>query len=167
MYATTPKDAIIAFLTRPVDGFSAKPETIRFIKERSLPHRQLHFATFEDEQGMQMHFTCHAEEVSDGKWRLNGGYGGSVGGPQVSSPKVYLGGSGDSTGEFEAGGYVELSGHSVARVQLVSANNVILEDAVENDIVLFLADQFIEFPIEARLYDAQGKLLNTHPVLPG
>ena len=169
MYATTPKDAIVAFLTeRNIGGLGAKPETIRFIKERSLPHRQLHFVIFEDEQGKQMYFIFHVDEVSERKWRINGGSGGSVeGGPQHSSPRVYLGGSGDSTDQFEAGGYVGHNGHTVARVHLLSANNVLLEDTVDDDIVLFLDDRFIEFPIQAMLYDAQGILLNTHPVLPG
>ncbi len=75
MSTSTSKDAIIAFLNTPTvapyrlsasevqewfaqqraDGFTAKPETIRFIKERSLPHRQLHFVTFEqgDRKGLR------------------------------------------------------------------------------------------------------------------
>ena len=168
MYASTPKDAISAFLSTSAHGYGAKPETIRFIKGCSLPHRQLHFVTYEDEEGMQMHFTIHVDEVSDGKWRINGGYGGSVGGElQHSSPRAYIGGISDNTDQFHGGGYVEPNGHSVARVQLVAANNVILEDTVDDDIVLFLDDRYIEFPMEARLYDAQGALLNTHPVLPG
>ena len=169
MYATTPKDAIFACLTeRNMSGLEAKPETIRFIKERSLPHRQLHFVTFEDEQGMQMHFICHVDEVGNGKWRLNGGYGGSVGEePKLPSPRVNLGGISSSTHQFHAGGYVGHNEYTIARVQLLSANNVLLEDTVNDDIILFLDDRFIEFPIQALLYDAQGTLLNTHPVLPG
>ncbi len=188
MNATTPKDADVAFLSTPsivlsnipapntqgwyaqqsTGGFGAKPETMRFIKERSFPQRQLHFVIFEDEQGNQLHFTCEVVEASDGTWSLQGGAGGSTGrGPQHPSPRVNLGGSGGSTDQFYAGGYVEHNGYTVARVHLLSANNVLLVDTVDDNIVLFLDDRFIEFPMQALLYDAQGTLLNTHPVLPG
>ncbi len=187
MNAATPKDAIIAFLSTPsiilsegsapdtqpqqgqtsIGGFGAKSETIRFIKERSLPHRQLHFVICEDEQGMQWSFTCEVVQGKDGSWRLRGAGAGGGGIPRHSSPRIYIGGSGDDNNQFYAGGYVGHNGSTIARVQLVFANNIVLEDTVENDIVLFLDDRFIKFPIEARLYDAQGALLNTHPVLPG
>ena len=184
MYASTPKDAIIASLSTSKHGLTAKLETIRFIKERTLPHRQLHFITFEDEEGMPMHFIFHVDEVNNGKWRINGGYGGSVGrGPKLPSPRAYIGGISDSTDQFHGGGYVgydeyttdqlhsnshvAYNEYTLARVQLVSANSIVLEDTVEHGVVLFLDDRFIQFPLEARLYDTQGVLLNTHPVLPG
>ncbi len=111
-----------------------------------------------------MNFFYHVEEVGDGKWRINGGYGESAGWPRHPSPRAYIGGSASDTNEFEAGGFVEHNEYTIARVQLVSTNNIVLEDTVEHDVVLFLSDQFIKHPIEARLYDAQGAIINTHPV---
>jgi len=111
---------------------------------------------------------CEVAEVSDGSWRMVSGGGGRTGtGPKSSSPRVNLGGSGDSNPPFQAGGFVEHKGHTVTKVHLVSAHNVVLEDIVEDDIVLFLDDSFIEFPMQALLYDAQGTLVGQHPVLPG
>ena len=152
MNATTPKDVVVAFLNtqgqqaQSTGGFGAKPETIRFVKERSISKHQLHFITFEDERGEQCYFTCEVDEVSDGTWRVRGGFGGGRR-PQHASSRVYLGGSGDSNPPFQAGGYVGHNGHTVACVHLLSANNVLLEDTVDDDIVLFLNDRFIEFPI--------------------
>src|SRR5258706_9509205 len=65
MHSINPKDAIVAFVSAPsitlVDipapntqgwrmqqnagGLGAKSETIRFVKEHHLPHRQLHYVT--------------------------------------------------------------------------------------------------------------------------
>jgi hypothetical protein len=75
-------------------GFGAKPETIRFLKERSLAHRQLHFVTFEDEQGRSRHFSGYVVEENDGTWHMQGGSGGAGRGPQRTSPWATLGGGG-------------------------------------------------------------------------
>jgi hypothetical protein len=185
MHNINPKEAIVAFVSAPsitlVDipapntqgwrmqqsagGLGAKSETIRFVKERHLPHRQLHYVTFEDNQGKQMQFTCNVIENNDGTWKVQGASGGSGRGPQHPSPRVNLGGSGGD--QFYAGGKVEHNGQEVARVRLLSANGILLEDGVDDDIVLFLDDRYIDTPLEAQLYDRQGTLVGTHQVLPG
>lgn len=144
-------------------GFSAKPETIRFLKERSLLHCQLHFVTFEDEQGHQTHLSCYVIEENDGTWNMYGGSGGAGRGPQRTSPWANLGGGGWPN-QFYAGGYVQDNGQDVVRVRLLSHNGVLLEDSVDNGIVLFLSDQPIEQPLQATLYDRQGALVGTHTV---
>ncbi|MDQ2904316.1 MAG: hypothetical protein ABI456_01575 [Ktedonobacteraceae bacterium] len=183
MQSSDPKDAIIAFISAPSvtisdvpapntqgwrgqrskGGLGARPETIRFLKERHLPQRQLHYVTFEDEKGMPMHFTCYVIEDDDGTWKVQGAAGGSGRGPQRSAPWANLGGGGGQ--QFYAGGRVEHSGQEVARVRLLSANGILLEDSVDDDIVLFLADQYIETPLQAELYDRQRVLIGTHQVL--
>jgi hypothetical protein len=82
-----------------------------------------------------------------------------------SSPRANLGGCGGH--QFYAGGKVEHNGQEVARVRLLSANGIVLEDSVDNDIVLFLDDRYIDTPLQAQLYDHQGALVETHQVLPG
>ncbi len=159
MQGSDPKDAIIAYISAPSimisdvlapttqgwrgqlskGGLGARSESIRFVKERQLPYRQLHYVTFEDEKGMPMHFTCYVIEDDDGTWKVQGAAGGSGRGPQRSALWANLGGGGGQ--QFYAGGRVEHSGQEVARVHLLSANGILLEDSVDDDIVLFLADQ--------------------------
>jgi hypothetical protein len=184
MNTTNPKDAIVAFVSAPsviladipdpssqgwlmqqrTGGLEAKPETIRFVKERRLPRRQLHYVTFENTQGKQQHFTCHVIEDSDGTWKVWGGWGAGRG-PKSTSPRVNLGG-GDGE-HFHAGGLVQHNGHAIVRVRLLSANGVLLEDSVDDDIVLFLDDRWIDAPLQAQLYNRQGMLVGMHQVLPG
>jgi hypothetical protein len=191
MNTTNPKDAIAAFVSAPsviladipdpspqgwlmqqrTGGLEAKPETIRFVKERRLPRRQLHYVTFENTQGEQWHSTCYVIEDSDGTWKVHGawqvrgGSGGAGRGPKSTSPRVDLGGG---EGEhFHAGGLVQHNGHAIVRVRLLSANGVLLEDSVDDDIVLFLDDRWIDAPLQAQLYNRQGMLVGTHQVLPG
>lgn len=178
-----PKDAVVAYISAPsiilVDtpvpntqgwrkqqsagGLGAKPETIRFVKERHLVQRQLHYVTFEDEEGRQLHFTCDVIADKSGSWKVQGYSGGAGRGPQRSSPWANLGGSGGK--QFYAGGRVEDNGQEVVRVRLISANGILLEDNVDDGVVLFLDDRSIRTPLQAELYDSQGKLVGTHQVL--
>lgn len=144
-------------------GFGAKPETIHFLKECSLAHRQLHFVTFENEQGLPMHFSCYIVEENDGIWHVQGGSGGAGKGPQRASPWANLGGGGWPN-QFYAGGYIQDNGQDVVRVRLLSRNGVLLENRVENGIVLFLSDQPIELPLQATLYDRHRSVVGTHKV---
>ncbi|HEX4207857.1 MAG TPA: hypothetical protein VHZ51_27395 [Ktedonobacteraceae bacterium] len=98
-------------------GMDARPETIRFVKDFSISHRQLHFVTFEDQQGKLMNFSCRVVEGSDGTWSMHGGSGGGGRGPQRSHPWANLGGGGwGQCAQFFAGGYVEDNGQDVALI---------------------------------------------------
>lgn len=60
---------------------------------------------------------------------------------------------------------VKDNGQEVARVRLISANGILLEDSVDDGIVLFLDDRYIRTPLQAELYNSQGMLVGTHQVL--
>ncbi len=142
-------------------GCDAKPETIRFIKERSLPQRQLHFVIFENRQGQQWHYTCHVAQGEDGLWQMRGGAGGAGRGPRRASPWANLSGGGWPR-RFFAGGYVEAGGQDITRISLHSRNGVVLEDSVDDEIVLFLSEQPVELPCEITLFDRQGAVVGRH-----
>jgi len=154
---------------RKPGGFSAKVESIQFRKERSIPQRQVYAVTFEDEKGMQWHLICSMMQNADGQWFLasaGGGGGGSSDkdswrGPQRSHAWANLAGGGWED-HFWAGGYVSDNGTPVAKVRLTSSNGQVLEDTVQDDLVLFVTDQKIQVPMEAKLYGLSGELIGEH-----
>lgn len=146
----------------------AKNKTLRFLKERSLPGRQVFIVVFENEQGKEVYFTCYVEEDSQGDWQFRGAAGdgimGSNPGPVVERAWANLGGGG-MPDHFYAGGLVADHDQNVARVRLIAKNGTNIEDQVEDGMVLFLSDQRVELPIQAELYDATGSLIYSHKVL--
>ncbi|GAC1360878.1 MAG: hypothetical protein NVS2B12_31730 [Ktedonobacteraceae bacterium] len=169
-----PKQEIINKLTRLLlPRANATPEstegqrTLRFLKERCIAGRQVHFVMFEDAKGQNMHFTCYVVQDAQGNWQFRGAAGDSITGtpgPVVEQGWANLGGGG-MPDHFYAGGYVADHGLDVTRVRLVAKNGTVIEDTVENDIVLFLTDQLVTLPIEAEIYNRSGKLVYKHRVL--
>jgi hypothetical protein len=169
-----PKQEIINKLSRLLlprasaskDGEGGE-RTLRFLKERCLPGRQVHFVCFEDKKGQQIHFTCYVEQDAAGNWQFRGAAGDGITGtpgPVVEQGWTNLGGGG-MPDHFYAGGTVADHGLDVVRIRLVGKNGTAIEDIVENGIVLFLTDQPITLPIEAEIYDRSGKLVYQHQVL--
>jgi hypothetical protein len=143
-------------------GCDAKPETIHFVKARSIPGRQVHALTFETQAGQAMSYVCYVRQDDAGDWHFVGGAGGSANGsPQRDEPWVNLGGGGWPT-QFYAGGHVLDDGKGVVRVRLYAANGVMLEDTVDDGLVLFLTDSMVKLPVEAQLMDASGALVSRH-----
>jgi hypothetical protein len=143
-------------------------KTLRFLKERSIPGRQVFIAVFEDGHNQKMHFTCYVEQDKHGNWQFRGAAGdgimGGNPGPVVEQAWANLGGGG-MPDHFYAGGFVANHGKDVARVRLVSKNGTTIEDDVTDDMVLFLTDQRVDLPILAELYDRAGNLIYSHAVL--
>lgn len=182
MPISDPKDVIVAYVSTPsitldeapapdtlgwrmqtgTGGLGAKIETIRLVKERHIPHRQLHYITFEDEARFQMNFTCLVIEDNSGVWKVWGAAGGATGRIQRPEPWANLGGGWGN--QFYAGGRVENNGLEIVRARLRSANGIVMEDNAENNIVLFLDDRYIATPLQAELYDRKGALVGTHQV---
>ncbi len=169
-----PKQEIINKLSRlllpRVSASNDKAEgerTLRFLKERCIPGRQVHFVLFEDKIGQQIHFTCYIVQDAVGNWQFRGAAGDGVTGtpgPVVEQGWANLGGGG-MPDHFYAGGYVADHGLDVVRVRLVAENGTVIEDTVEDGIVLFLTDQLVALPIEAEIYERSGKLVYQHRVL--
>ena len=66
-------------------GMGAKAETIRFLKERSLPGRKVLACTFENQEGYMMDFTQYLVQNEQGEWQVRGGSGGGGSRPARSS----------------------------------------------------------------------------------
>ncbi len=144
-------------------GFDARPESIRFLKARSIPGRQLHAVVFEMKDGPWGQWTVPLTQDEEGNWRVEGGAGG--GGADLADrdpPVANLGGGGWPT-RFYAGGRVLDASGRVERVRLIGLNGTTLEDSVDDRWVLFLTDEPMELPIQVQLYDGIGSMLNQHP----
>jgi len=146
-------------------GMGADVATMRFLKERGIPKRQVHAVAFDTAEGWRMRFTCDLAQDDDGNWRVQGGAGGGAdGGPVRATPWVNLGGGGWPA-NFYAGGDVLDNGLDVARVRLIAANGTIMEDTVDAGVVLFVTDQPVELPVRAELYDRTGQIVGQHTAI--
>ncbi len=143
-------------------GMGADAATLRFLKERGIPRRQVHAVAFDMPEGRRIRFTCYLAQDEAGDWRFEGGAGGSAEEmPARAAPWVNLGGGGWPA-NFYAGGIVSDNGLDVARVRLIAANGTIMEDTVDAGEVLFVTDQRVELPIRVELYDRAGQMVAQH-----
>jgi hypothetical protein len=149
------------------DEDEERQATLRFLKGRVLPGRQVYLVVFEDEKGLEQRFVCYVEQDKQGNWQFMGATGGGVSGspgPVVERAWASLDGGG-MPNHFYAGGYVADHGEGVIRVRLIANNGTEIEDTVDDGIVLFLSEQRIELPVEAEMYDGAGKMVYRHRVL--
>ncbi len=153
--------------TRSGGGLGARASTVQFLQQRSLPDRQLHLVAFENEAGQRDQWLCCVLQDRPGHWRFAGGanIGSAKSMPVRSHPWANLAGGwkGDL---LWAGGRVLDNGLDVVRVRLISENGVTLEDTVEDGLVLFVIDQWVQRPLQVELYDRAGNLVGTHQALP-
>jgi hypothetical protein len=147
-------------------GLGARASTVRFLQERSLPGRQLYVVMFENEEGQQEQwFQCVLQDMPD-HWRNAGGANIGKGEemPKRDYPWVNLAG-GWRRDLFWAGGRVLDNGLNVVRVRLISEDRIVLEDTVQDGLVLFVTDQWVQRPLQVELYDRSGNLVGTHQAL--
>ena len=186
MQGADPKEVIVDWLVQPSvvisesrgegglvvgqvrqGGQEADPATIRFLKERSIPGRQIHAVAFEslmDGRRFNALWTVQLIQDDSGNWQMRGGSGGGDDGPIREHPWANLGGGG-SPDEFCMGGRVIDNGLAIARVRLVTGNGLTPEDSVDDGLVLFLTDQRVELPIHTELYDRPGVPVARHEVI--
>ncbi|HEX9068442.1 MAG TPA: hypothetical protein VF807_06705 [Ktedonobacterales bacterium] len=145
-------------------GMDADPLSFRFVKARAIAHRELHAVEYATRQGRRVTFICSLVEDGQGGWRFEGGAGGGLGPlPEGWRPYANLGGGGwGRRASFYAGGIVHAGEQAVARVRLIAANGVTLEDTVDGGYVLFLTDELIAMPCTVELYDSAGVVMATH-----
>jgi hypothetical protein len=148
-------------------GLGARVATIRFLQERSLPDRQLHYVAFENEEGDQEHWLCCVLQEMPGHWRFVGG--ANMSNVETMPRRAYAwanlaGGWNDKL--LWAGGRVLDNGLNVVRVSLISDNGIVLEDTVQDGLVMFVSDQWVQGPLRVELYDASGNVVGTHQALP-
>jgi hypothetical protein len=145
----------------------AKMATVRFLKERSLPGYQVHAIAFEDTAGLWWRLFCLVVQESSGNWFV-GGCSGTAGNDAISRPfsrypKLIL--SGDSNGHFYAGGSViDDTRLGIVRVRLLSNGELIGEDTVQDDLVVFVSDQSVQMPVQSEFYNQLGEFVGCHQV---
>jgi hypothetical protein len=171
-----PWDAVLAHLTRPADGapatrpapgtrpvavvrserpYTAKPDTIRLLKQRGIDDRRLYAVTFEDDGPYGPHLDFIGVERDEaGSWSVRGRAGGAGQPPQRDEPWVNLAGWWGH-GRFYAGGQV-LGTDRAHSVRLSSRDGTSLEDDTEAGIVLFIADHELELPVTLEIRDHTG-----------
>jgi hypothetical protein len=167
----TPEHAIRQWLAhvnlKAADGkslpFQVLTDTIRFVKKRGAPHRQLWYVTCDAEGAMgaeQWQWTVLVSRQGSGRWTAHGVSGGDGAGAQPArgSPWANLGGGWGQDG-FQAGGTVE--GTGVSRVRLTDSEETTFEDSVDDGVVLFLSDKPIAMPMRVELFDSDGRVVAT------
>ena len=74
-----PEQAIIDDLCHPrltSSGIGpAIEETIHFLREYSLSHRQVHLVTYEDINGRMLEYIVDVSQIELGNWQVNGSSG--------------------------------------------------------------------------------------------
>jgi len=139
-------------------GFSARPETIRRVKERAIVRRRLYAVEFDSDQPFPAHWRwLIAAEEEDHGWVARGGAGGAGDAPQRSEPWINIAGWW-GTARFYAGGEV-LSHQPISRVRLTTRDGSTLEDDTGGNVVLFLTDHSIELPVTLELFGDSGQVL--------
>jgi hypothetical protein len=152
-------------------GHDADPDTVRFVKQRGIPGRELHAVTFADREGMTYRYLVGVVQGAGG-WQVKGLAGGGrrlqdprqsgEGDPPRDQPWVNFCGWGWPR-SFCGGGWVIGSGSTAAaRVRLRFRGGPMLEDTVDDGVVLLIADARVDVPATADILDAKGSLLASH-----
>jgi hypothetical protein len=141
-----------------------RADTLRFVKKRGSPTRQLWYVTCDGEGGpkgrTRWHWTVLACQDEPGRWSAQGVAGGSGDPPVRGRAWANLGGNW-GPGGFSAGGTVEDSGQGVVRVRLTDAEGRTFEDTVDDRVVLFMSQEPVAMPMRVELYDADGRAVAT------
>ena len=138
----------------------ARPETIRFVKERRDGDLAMVAFEYVDVQDRAWEGWVGVR-LTDGVWRVTGGASGSAGNqPRSPAPWANLGSTWSERLSM-AGGRVH--GEGIVRARLVSTSGAAVEDSVDDGIALLLAPGPFPRPWTVELYDASGALLGSHP----
>ena len=104
-------------------------ETVRFVKHRDVPRRQMWYVTCDADGGSRgnehWRWTVETSLDEQGQWVANGVSGGSGPVPRCGRPWADLGGNWGPAG-FRAGGTVEDAGTGIARVRLTERRRPLL-----------------------------------------
>jgi hypothetical protein len=142
--------------------FDIDVSTVVFDKERGIDDRRVFAVTFDDAYARQNRYILPVERRADGRWSVVGGAGGSAHDPERSEPSVNLAGGGWPE-HFFAGGRLLGPELGIASVRLRFANEVLLEDTVDDGLVLFLTALNVELPVLVELCDRNQRVVRAHP----
>ena len=140
-------------------GPGADPATIEFVKTRSFPTCQLHSVSFVNHRGWTMHDLIKTWQEPEGVWRVHVLGGGAEPDPHRSRPWVnFCAGFGPQ--DFLCGGHVVGDGAEKATsVRLKFANDILIEDTVDNGVVLFFEPRAVVAPADVSVVDGKGVTL--------
>jgi len=170
----TPEHAIGEWLADPglkgPEGtpllFRVLPNTIRLVKRRGGPTRQICYVTCDADGGPRgtetWHWTVVVSQEDSDRWSARGVAGGSGTGnlPPRGVPWANLGGNWGLDG-FRAGGTVEDAGKGVSHVRLTDSEGNRFEDTVDDGVVLFMSDEPVAMPMRLDLLDAGANVIAT------
>ena len=180
---TEAKQIILDMLNNENSHFGdANMATVQFDKEKNTPGWQMHYISFEEADEGQKHLVVILKQHKDGKWHLNSA---STGGnirerdrymvPVHDHPLIFLSGGRkgnakkyDEDGQYEFVAYGDVidNGFNVTHVRLLNDDGQVFEDTVQDGLVLFASvqDQEVQWPMQAELYNSEGKLVWRQPV---
>jgi len=143
-------------------GPGADPATIEFVKTKSFPTCQLHEVDYISHKGWGMHSLIKTWQDEDGGWRAHSLGGGAGPGPNRRRPWVnFCAGFGPES--FTGGGHVVGEGAEKARsVRLTFANDVLIEDTVDDGVVLFFEARAVVAPADVSVFDEAGATLASY-----
>lgn len=137
--------------------FQARPDSIRFLKERVEGDRAMVAVEFEDTEARPWHFVFGAVRQTDGTWKAAGGAGGGRGHePRTRGPWANFGGWGWPRFLCLGG---RVYGEGVAQVRLVDARGRTVDDSVDEGSALLLSNDPVQTPCRIELRDAVGAVL--------
>jgi hypothetical protein len=141
------------------DGPGADPDTIEFVKTRSFPSCHLLSVSYVNHRSWTMHDLIKTWQEPDGAWRVLVCGGGAGPDPHRDRPWVnFCAGFGPQ--DFTGGGHVVGDGaERAASVRLTFANDIVIEDTVDNRVVLFLEPRAVVCPADVSILDRDGTTL--------
>lgn len=144
-------------------GPGADPATIEFVKTRSFSTCQLHSVSYVNHRGWTMHDLIRTWQEPEGAWRVHVHGGGAGPDPLRNRPWVnFCAGFGPQN--FSGGGHVVGDGAEKATsVRLTFANDIVIEDTVDNGVVLFFESRAVVAPADVSVFDRDGALLVSYP----
>jgi hypothetical protein len=140
-------------------GPGADSATIEFVKTKSFSTCQLHEVDFINHKGWTMHELVKTWQEKDGGWKVHRLGGGAGPHPYRTHPWVnFCAGFGPES--FTGGGHVVGDGAEKARsVQLLFANDIGIEDTIDNGVVLFFEPRAVVAPVDVSVVDGDGATL--------
>lgn len=145
--------------------FTARAESIQFLKERGMDDQRL-FAVEFDDQAHNRWFWLVAAELADAGWTAHGVAGGSDGpagrrprSTTRSRPGLNFCGQWGAD-RFYGGGTLHAGEAAIGEVCLTLADATQLTDDGDADVALFVGDRG-ERPATVEIFDVRGSLLSS------
>lgn len=140
-------------------GPGADRSTIKFVKSKPFSSCQLHEVSFTNHSGTSMLTLIKTWQEVDGSWQVHScGWGG---GRHLHRSRPWVNfTAGFGADNFTGGGWVIGDGSEHARsVSLTFANDITIEDTVDDGVVLFFEPHKVVMPVEVAVNDGNGDAL--------